>query len=206
MKNLITSIVVCAILFATSINTFAGNTFNANASTSKVEWTAKKVLSGHNGIVNIKDGSITIDGDNLTAASFNVDMTSIKVLDLKSDNEGLGKLTGHLRSDDFFSVDKHNTASFKMKSAKLKSNKVENGTKVLRYTITGDLTIKGITKSITFDAQVKDLGDKAEAYAFLKVDRTNYDIKYGSKNFFEGLGDKAIDNEFTLNISLQLSK
>ncbi len=206
MKNLLSLIVVCAILFATSINSFAGNTFNANSSTSKVEWVAKKVVGEHNGIVNVKDGSITLDGNNLTAASFNVDMTSIQVLDLKSDNEGLGKLTGHLKSDDFFSVEKHNTANFKMKSAKLKSNKMESGTKVLRYTVNGDLTIKGITKPTTFDVQVKDLGDKAEVYAFIKVDRTNYEIKYGSKNFFEGLGDKAIDNEFTLNVSLQLAK
>ena len=101
------------------------------------------------------------------------------------------KLQGHLSSDDFFSVEKFNEAKFVI----TKINKVDGK----NYNITGDLTIKGITNPITFDAVV--MNDSAKST--LKIDRTKFDIKYGSGSFFEGLGDKAIDNEFTLNLELK---
>jgi polyisoprenoid-binding protein YceI len=100
-------------------------------------------------------------------------------------------LEGHLKADDFFGTDKFNTAKIEFKTIATKSKEL--------YTVTADLTIKGITKPVTFDMNVK--GNTASTT--FKVDRTKYDIKYGSKSFFESIGDKAIYDEFELAVTLQ---
>ena len=97
---------------------------------------------------------------------------------------------GHLKSEDFLGVDKYETATLVFKKIKTKSKQ--------NYMVTGDLTIKGITKSITFNLLVSSNFAKTTVV----VDRTNYNIKYGSGSFFAGLGDKAISDEFNLDVSL----
>jgi polyisoprenoid-binding protein YceI len=116
-------------------------------------------------------------------------MTTINTTDLKA-GEGKENLDGHLKADDFFGVEKH-------KTAKLVFTNISGKGKGL-YTVTADLTIKGITKPITFDITVK--GNTASTT--LKVDRTKYDIKYGSGSFFSDLGDKTINDEFELKVNL----
>ena len=123
-------------------------------------------------------------------------MTSIVCKDLK-DAEYNGKLVGHLKNDDFFATDKFPKANFVLKSAK--------STGVDTYDISGDLTIKGITKPVTFPATVKVTGKALTAVAKITVDRTLYDIKYGSGSFFDNLGDKAINNDFTLDVNMVAS-
>ena len=108
------------------------------------------------------------------------------------------KLVGHLKSDDFFGVETHPTATFVLKSAEKKSGN--------EYTVKGDLTIKGITKSIEFPATVKVSGNTLEASAEVVIDRSKFDVKYGSGSFFDGLGDKMIYDDFTLDISLVATK
>ena len=103
------------------------------------------------------------------------------------------KLIGHLKSDDFFSVAKNPTA-------KLDITKVE--TKENNTIVNGKLTIKGITQDISFPASVSKKGNVVVAIATIRIDRTKYDIKYGSKSFIEGIGDKAIDDEFELQVNL----
>ena len=115
-------------------------------------------------------------------------MSSIIVTDLQGGSKA--KLEGHLKADDFFGVEKH-------KTAKLVFTNISGKGKGL-YTVTADLTIKGITKPITFDITVK--GNTASTT--LKVDRTKYDIKYGSGSFFSDLGDKTINDEFELKVNL----
>ena len=133
----------------------------------------------------------------LSKASFEVDMTTLTVEDISG--QGADRLKGHLLSDDFFSVEKHKTATFV--STKIAPNGKPGG-----FSVTGDLTIKGITKPITFDATVKNEGGKIVGTSAIKVDRTNYDIKYRSGKFFQDLGDKAIYDEFDLEVSLVASK
>jgi len=116
-------------------------------------------------------------------------MTSVTSTDLTGEYQG--KLNGHLKADDFFGTDKFPTAKLVIKTIGEKSANV--------YTATADLTIKGITKPVTFDITVA--GNTATT-AF-KVDRTKYDIKYGSGSFFEGLGDKTISDEFELTVALK---
>lgn len=157
--------------------------------TSTIAWKGYKVTGSHNGNINLKDGSLSFDNNQLTGGSFTVDMTSLISTDLEG--EWKGKLEGHLKSDDFFGVESHPTATlvFNTVSAKSKNS----------YDVTADLTIKGITNPINFTLAV--YGNKANAT--LKIDRAQYQIKYGSGSFFDNLGDKAIYDEFDLVVDLE---
>lgn len=156
---------------------------------STVTWKAYKVTGSHTGTVDIKSGALMFDGDKLTGGEFVIDMPTLISTDLEGD--GKGKLEGHLKSDDFFAVDKH--AVSKLVFTDVKSTGKNS------YEVTGDLTIKDITEPVTFDVSI--YGDKATAT--MKVDRTDYDIKFRSGDFFENLGDKLIYDEFDLVVDLE---
>lgn len=157
--------------------------------TSKVTWKAYKVTGSHYGSIALKKGALMFDGDKLTGGEFTVDMTSINTEDLEGDSKG--KLDGHLNSPDFFDTANHTEAMLVFTDV---TSSGKNS-----YEVTGDLTIKGITKPVTFDVSV--YGSKATAT--VKVDRTEYDVKYGSGSFFDDLGDKAIYDEFDLVVDLE---
>ena len=156
---------------------------------STVTWKGYKVTGSHYGTVDIESGYLNFDEGNLTGGEFVVDMTTIVTNDLTGEYKG--KLEGHLKSDDFFGIEKHPTA-------KLVFTKVESTGKN-SYKVTGDLTIKGKTAPVTFDLSV--YGNKATAN--VKIDRTVYDIRYGSTSFFDDLQDKAIYDEFDLVSDLE---
>jgi polyisoprenoid-binding protein YceI len=186
MKNLKSIALALTMLFtATTI----AQTKKVNVSKSTINWLAKKVTGEHSGTVNLKEGNLTFKSKKLTGGSFVVDMNSLTATDLQG--EWQGKLNGHLKSDDFFGTEKFPTATLIFKKLSLKSKGI--------YTVTGDLTIKDKTNSVTFDLAVTQNTAKTK----LVVDRTLYDIKYGSGSFFDNLGDKAIANEFELNVALQ---
>lgn len=168
---------------------------------SAVKWTGKKVTGAHNGTVSLKSGQVELENNKLKGGNFEIDMTSIKVEDLK-DPEYNGKLTGHLRSDDFFGVDKHPTSTFKITSVK-ELKKGTKGVKDATHEIAGDLTIKGVTQPVVFPAKISVKGDQATATGKLMVDRTKYNIRYGSGKFFENLGDKMINDEFEIELDLK---
>lgn len=173
------------------------DTYKVNTDKSSINWVAKKVTGQHEGTLKIKSGALTAEGKNIKGGSFLIDMASINNTDLQGDMRD--KLQGHLKSDDFFSVDKFPTANFSIvKIMPAGAGKVN---------ISGNLTIKGKTASVTFPADVTMDGNTLTAKAnSVKVDRTKYDIKFRSKNFFENLGDKAIEDEFELSINLIASK
>lgn len=160
---------------------------------SKLSWLAKKVTGSHTGNIGISAGQLELDNNVLKGGSFTLDTRSITVTDI-TNPEANGKLTGHLKSDDFFSVEKHPTASFVITSVTPKGAGA--------YDVNGKLTIKGITNAISFPADVTVAGNQATAKATIKVDRTKFDIKYRSTNFFENLGDKAIYDDFTIDVVL----
>lgn len=175
----------------------AQTTHTVNPAKSSLKWLAKKVTGQHDGTVAVKSGNLVVNGDKITGGDFVLDMTTIKVLDIK-DPETNGKLVGHLNSDDFFSVEKHKEANFKITKVEAKAGK--DGT---THEITGTLTIKGISNTITFPAKVILQKSGFVATAKFTINRTKWDIKYGSSSFIEGLGDKAIydDIEFDLYIT-----
>ncbi len=174
---------------ATATEPIEGEKKEVNTETSKVTWKAYKVTGSHTGTVDLNSGALMFEGDKLIGGEFVVDMPTLVSTDLEGEYKG--KLEGHLKSDDFFGVTTHPTAKlvFTEVTASGKNS----------YEVTGDLTIKGITKSVTFDVSV--YGSKATAT--MKVDRSQYDVKYGSGAFFENLGDKTIYDEFDLVVDLE---
>ncbi|UOG76191.1 YceI family protein [Hymenobacter tibetensis] len=175
----------------------ADKTYKLQQQLSKLGWVGKKVTGQHNGSVEFKEGSVLVRGNQIVGGMFTVDMNTLKVEDIK-DAETNGKLMGHLRSDDFFSIDKNPTSTFKItKVTPIKADAAGNNA-----TITGDLTIKGITNPVTFPAKVGVKGGLASASGTANIDRTKFDIKYGSKSFFESIGDKAIMDEFAMSFNV----
>ena len=164
---------------------------------SNIVWNGYKVTGSHTGTIKLKSGALEFEGDKLTGGNFEIDMTSIVCTDLEGEwNE---KLVGHLKSDDFFSVEKNPTASFVI-------TQVVSRGKPGEYKIVGDLTIKGNKQQIKFQADIEDMGDKANAVAEVVVDRSEFNIRYGSGSFFDNLGDKTIYDEFDLQVSLVVNK
>ncbi|HAK78263.1 MAG TPA: lipid-binding protein [Runella sp.] len=170
--------------------------YKVDASKSVVKWHAKKVTGEHYGTVALAEGSLLVDGAKVTGGSFEIDLNTIKCDDL-TDAGYNAKLIGHLKSDDFFSVEKHPKAKFVIKKV--------DGTGA-NINITGDLTIKGITQSVTFPATVKADAKGVSANAKITLDRTKWDIRYGSKTFFANIGDKAIYDDFAIDLTLAAAK
>lgn len=180
----------------------AAEAYKIDATASKVEWIGTKVTGKHNGTVGLQGGTLEVAGSRVTGGNVLMDMKTIKVLDL-TDADYNAKLLGHLNSDDFFSVEKHPTAGFKITSiAPLKGAAAGQP----NYTVNGDLTLKGITNRISFPATVTVSGEQVTAVGTAKVDRTKYDIKYGSGSFFDNLGDKAISNDMTITFNVVAKK
>ncbi len=186
-----TNILKSAFIFAIALSVASFTAISekkVDVKESKVTWKGYKVTGSHDGTINLQEGTLTFADKQLTGGSFVIDMTSINTTDLSGDMKG--KLDGHLKSDDFFGVEKHPTATFKITNVSGKDN---------LYRVTGDLTIKGVTHSTSFALQVND----NTATAALKIDRTKFGIQYKSKSFFDNLKDAAIYDEFDLNITLK---
>ena len=186
MKNL-KSIALALVAFV-SFATTAQTSKKVDASKSTINWVGKKVTGSHEGTITLKEGALIFKGKKVVGGNFTVDMTTINTTDLEG--KGKANLDGHLKSDDFFGVEKFPTATLVIKSLGEKGNGV--------YVVTADLTIKGKTESIKFDLTVT--GNTASTT--LKVDRTKYDITYKSGNFFSDLGDNIIYDEFELKVKL----
>ncbi len=168
--------------------------YTVDVAASKVKWNASKVTGKHFGHVTIKSGTIEMYEGTPMAATFVMDMTTITVEDMQESNPMHAALFKHLRSDDFFSVETHPTATFTATGfTKLDGD---------NYKVDGDLEIKGITQPISFTASITVDGTQAKALGTIAVDRTNYDIKFRSGKFFSDLGDSLIHDEFTIDIDV----
>ena len=170
-----------------------GKTYTVDAKQSAVVWTGKKVTGEHKGKVEISSGKLNVLDKKLIDGTFVLNLASLTVTDI-TEPEKNAKLVGHLKNDDFFATDKFPTSQLVITKATQQSGE--------QYELTGNLTIKGITQPITFPATVKITDKGATARAQITVNRTKYDIKYKSANYFENLGDKAILDDFLLDVSL----
>ncbi|QHW01422.1 YceI family protein [Spirosoma endbachense] len=168
-------------------------TYKVDTQQSRLVWTGKKVTGEHTGLAPISSGSLLLAGDRLKSGTFEVNLKALTVSDL-TDADKNAKLVGHLKNDDFFGVEKYPTARLAIASV----TPTGDG----KYSLEGKLTIKGITHDIKFPAQLKTESGKLTATAKLTVDRTKYGINYGSKSFFETIGDKAIYDDFTLDVTV----
>lgn len=173
------------------------DTYKVDASKSNLHWKAREVIGEHIGTVKFNDGALTFDGSKLTGGQFTFDMNSIVCTDL-TDPEYNAKLIRHLKSDDFFSTVKYPISSF------ITTKVTPKG--VNAYQVKGNMTIKGITNAVTFSVRVKQNGATVEAGGRVTLDRTQYEIKYRSKSFFESIGDKAIYDDFEIELNLIANK
>ena len=176
-----------------------GASYKIDPAQSTMTWNGKKVTGEHNGTINIANGELEADKNKIVGGNVVIDMNSIVNLDL-TDKEYNQKLIGHLKSDDFFSTEKHPQATFKInKVTPIKGIKAGEA----NYNVSGLLTIKGITQPVSFPAvvNVQDNTISAKSDA-VTLDRTKWDIRYGSKSFFANIGDKAINDDFTVKFNL----
>ncbi len=160
---------------------------------STLAWKANKVLAGHTGLVAIKSGELMISNGQLAPSEIVIDMATI------TSDEGIDPLVKHLKSADFFNVEEYPEARLAIKSSTLGDGPGE-------YIVSGDLTIKGITRPIDFRAQANMEENRLLARAEIIIDRTNWDIKYRSGKFFQDLGDNLISDEVSFVINLSTSK
>jgi polyisoprenoid-binding protein YceI len=195
------TLAVMLLVLTTSLTAVAQNKPVSNMykieSSSPVKWIGKKITGEHSGNVAVKNGSLTFTGEVLTAGEVNIDMNTVTVTDIPASDEMNGKLVGHLKSPDFFNVQKYPDAKLVITS----SEKTKTGLKVK-----GNLTFIGQTNPIEFDAVVSKTAKSTTLKSDVKIDRTIWGLKYGSGSFFKGLGDKAINNEFLLSVDLTAKK
>ena len=181
--------------------------YNVDAKASKIEWTGSKPTGKHTGTITLADGAIFVKDSVLDSGKFNIDMNTIAVTDLKA-GDGKEDLEAHLKGtaadakeadmDHFFNVKKFPTASFEITSAK-----TENG----KTTVEGNLTMKGITKNVKFPAKVTVNGDVVtlESDTF-SINRTLWNVNYASKSVFDNLGDKFVNDDIELKVSVTAKK
>jgi len=169
-------------------------TYKVDLEKSSITWLGKKLTGSHNGTIDLQSGSLLFDGKKLSGGNFVINMTTIK------DADKSARLEGHLKADDFFGTDKFATSTFVIKKvAAAAANEVN---------VTGDLTIKGVTNSITFPATIAWNADGSVSAIAEKVivDRTKFGIKYRSKGMFPDVGDKMIYDDFELSVKLVAKK
>ena len=195
--------VILNLAFALGVIGFLAFTSNhrdklaVNPSASSVVWKGYKVTGQHAGTIGIKEGTLEMDHGTFVGGTFTIDMSTIKVTDLEG--EYAEKLRGHLSSDDFFGVANYPTAKFEITKV------VSRGTPG-DYKVVGNMTIKEKTNEVKFNAQVNMKDGIATATADITIDRSEFDVRYGSASFVNNLKDKTIYDEFELSIKLVTGK
>jgi polyisoprenoid-binding protein YceI len=167
--------------------------FEIVSAQSNIDWIGRKVTGAHNGTIDVKEGVLALNDGKLSGGRFVIDTTSIKILDV-TDPATNAQFGGHLASDDFFSSEKHPNATFEITSVTPKAGN--------EYSIDGNLTIKDISGPVSFAGVINVEGNTLTATGKLIVDRTKYNMKFRSGNFFKDLGDTLIYNDFDLDVNI----
>lgn len=206
-KNVLIALAICGLIFsckkeekakieeAKPVKEVAANMTYKVTPDSKIYWSAHKIVGGHNGSFNAEEGLLQFEGENLKGGKVTFPIKTLKVLDIAETEDDYGKLTGHLLSPDFFDMEKYPTATFEITN--VEANK-----------ITGNLTLKGITKSLSFDAFINktETGVHINSNKF-SIDRTEWKIEYNSGKFADPkeLGDYLIKDNVDLKIDIKAS-
>ncbi|MFD1614317.1 YceI family protein [Gelatiniphilus marinus] len=172
--------------------------FTANVTESTIEWKGFKPTGSHNGTINIENGVLSLKDGKINSGTFLIDMKSITVLDIPKEDEGNAKLAGHLKNADFFDVEKYPTAAFEI------TGFTETDGKTM---LSGNLTLKETKNNVTFPVTVTNTdGAVTLTSDTFTIDRSKWNVKYGSKSFFDNLGDKFINDDIELKISVKATK
>ena len=172
--------------------------FITDLTASSIEWTGYKPTGSHNGIINLESGVLNTTDGKISSGSFIINMASIINLDIPADKEGNAKIVGHLKSPDFFDVEKYPNAKFEITGM----NETEGKTM-----LSGNLTLKDATNNITFPVSVTNENDSISLVSeTFTIDRSKWNVTYGSKSFFDNLGDKFINDDIELKVRVKAAK
>jgi polyisoprenoid-binding protein YceI len=172
-------------------------TYTVDPAGTTLEWEARKTLIADytdRGTIGVESGTVTVEDGEVVGGTVVFDMTSITATETSNTKVGVDKLTGHLASDDFFAVETYPTATLQIES-------VEESA-AGETVVEGTLTMKGKTNPVSFPARVYSMNGDLVVDAEVTIDRTLWDIRFGSDNFFDNLGDNVIDDEFTVDVHL----
>jgi polyisoprenoid-binding protein YceI len=174
--------------------------YKVNVAESKLEWAGKKVNGEHKGTIQFKSGELNNDHGKFTG-TFEIDMTTISNTDLTGNSKE--RLENHLKSDDFFGVEKFPLSKFVVASVTPLATRTEQGH---THLVSGNLTIRDKTNPISFNVVMETVVANLVFRGETTIDRSKYNVRYGSKTFFENIGDKMIYDEFTLKFNVVLNK
>jgi len=178
----------------------SSTSYKVSTEKSTIEWQGSKPTGTHNGIISLSAGKLNISDGSIVGGKFIIDMSSIVVQDIPAEEEGNQKLTTHLKSNDFLDVESFPNAIFEVTDMKNVEGKLM---------LSGNLTIKETTNNISFPVAISfneknsDLTLTSETFT---IDRSKWHVKYGSKSFFDNLGDKFINNDIELKIKLSAKR
>ncbi|WP_299552872.1 YceI family protein [Seonamhaeicola sp.] len=182
----------------TAVAEASSEKYTANVAESSIQWQGFKPTGKHNGTINIAKGAFDVSDGKIASGSFTIDMNSIVDLDMPADDEYNAKLVGHLKSADFFDVEKFPTATFEITGVEESEGKTM---------LSGNLTLKEKTNNITFPVNVSTADNALTLTSeTFTIDRSKWDVKYGSKSFFDDLGDKFINDDIELTVSVKATK
>ncbi len=172
--------------------------FITNTDKSMIEWKGFKPTGSHNGTIGIANGTVNVNDGAIESGSFTIDMHSIVNTDIPVEKEGNAKIVGHLKSADFFDVEKYSNAKFEITGIETSEGKTM---------LSGNLTLKDATNNISFPVatEMKD-GMMTLTSETFTIDRSKWNVQYGSKSFFDNLGDKFINDDIELKVTLVASK
>ncbi len=196
MQKIVVVLFVLGFMFA-SFKTIETVTYKAVVAESEITWAGTRPGKTHDGTLSISDGSFVFEDGKLTAGDFTLNMKTIKVLDIKPGKNNT-KLVTHFNSADFFDVTKHPTGKFQITGSTAKDNKT---------LVQGKLTLKGITKDVSFLADITNNGSSATIKSSeFKIDRTEWDIKFRSGSYFDDLKNKLIYDDITITVNVKGTK
>jgi len=171
---------------------FAQDNFMVNVENSSLTWKGYKPTGSHTGTITLASGNIEVKNNKLTGGTFVADMSTIK------DADGSAKLEGHLKSEDFFEIAVFPTSKFEITKTEVNAGKMQ---------VTGNMTIKGITKQITFPATLAVSKDNVTLISeTFQINRADFNVKYKSKTFFNDLKDKFVNDEFDFQVTIVATK
>ncbi len=163
---------------------------------SQVAWEGRRIGGGHDGTIGIERGEFYVFEEELLGGEVIIDMQQIKVLDIENP-ESNARLQGHLESDDFFAVEEYPESHFEIVRVEPIADDID-----ATHRIFGNMTIRGITHGVAFDATIDIQADQLVALANFDLERTKWNVRYGSGRFFDDLGDRAINDYFGLELNL----
>jgi polyisoprenoid-binding protein YceI len=177
-----------------------GRTFTVDTTASSVRFTGNGVGKNHPGTFQLSNGTLAVSDSSITGGQFTINMASMQME--QQEEMFQTKLKGHLQSADFFDVAKWGTAKFEITEVKPYTAAGGDSSVVAgaNHTVSGNFTMKDVTKNISFPAKIDVIGNALTAQANFNIDRTQWGIRYGND---KSLGDKFISE--TVNIQLNLT-